>query len=434
MSYDSIHALDGAVSGVEDSMWPPMVSYVWRAVNLVSTSPSAMQIVQVFILLVSAMYTLLYFTDRLWLSAVGLAVYVLIPVILGTIIVIWKDVLTAAFMLAGFAITLAFAKSNKRWVRWALSALALVFLFLGAATRHNSIVAVAPIVLLLSWYLLENISPRTWLRAGMAGMLAVALTGTLYQGKLLLDRYSLPDLAPIAGTEDFMPALRTLDLAGASLCANRNLFITSAPNMAVEQIREAYDPRHVNLSAGLFDLLEDESLVESDWETALKAEPWCFFSHQASTAIYLLGINSGEQFLITDPEIFTNDYGFVVIPSSLQTRLVNYVVNVSSVWFVRPWVFLLLSVVSLASIVVFRRRLSITTGQVLQLLTLQLAGLMYLAGLILLGNASDARLPFFSTTCFVIVSFVSLVKLCDLFVAHLRLKRTQYVIGGSNNE
>ena len=41
MSYDTLHALRGARIGVTDSMWPPMVSYVWRAVDMVSVNPSA---------------------------------------------------------------------------------------------------------------------------------------------------------------------------------------------------------------------------------------------------------------------------------------------------------------------------------------------------------------------------------------------------------
>jgi hypothetical protein len=53
MSYDTLHALRGARNGVTDSMWPPMVSYVWRAVDLVSSNPSAMHFSQVFLLLFS---------------------------------------------------------------------------------------------------------------------------------------------------------------------------------------------------------------------------------------------------------------------------------------------------------------------------------------------------------------------------------------------
>lgn len=42
MSYDTLHAMRGARSGVTDSMWPPMVSYVWRVVDFVSDNPTAM--------------------------------------------------------------------------------------------------------------------------------------------------------------------------------------------------------------------------------------------------------------------------------------------------------------------------------------------------------------------------------------------------------
>jgi hypothetical protein len=42
MSYDTLHALRSARNGVIDSMWPPMVSYVWRVVDSIWVNPVSM--------------------------------------------------------------------------------------------------------------------------------------------------------------------------------------------------------------------------------------------------------------------------------------------------------------------------------------------------------------------------------------------------------
>jgi hypothetical protein len=94
MSYDTLYALRGARNGVTDSLWPPMVSYVWRVVDLVSCNPSAMHFSQVFFWF--SPFSLSYFLLQTELptqrhSCLG------IPVVLGTVAVIWKDVLMAAF-------------------------------------------------------------------------------------------------------------------------------------------------------------------------------------------------------------------------------------------------------------------------------------------------------------------------------------------------
>ena len=124
MSYDTIHALRGARHGVTDSMWPPMVSYVWRAVDLLSFNPSAMHFSQVFLLLFSIFFVVLFFTKKISYATTFLFIYISIPVVLGTLAVIWKDVLMAAFFLAGFAVILVMRDLVSRWAFVLLSLLA----------------------------------------------------------------------------------------------------------------------------------------------------------------------------------------------------------------------------------------------------------------------------------------------------------------------
>lgn len=416
MSYDTIHALDGANFGVTESTWPPMVSYIWRFVNIFSTSPSAMQCLQVYVLLTSVMAIVFLFVRKIWISAISIVVYLFVPVILGTVIVIWKDVLTASFMLAAFALVLVTREISRRGLRIFLYVASICFLFLGATTRHNSISGVLPMALYLAWMFFSSNRLSKILRVTIAVGLGLLLTGGLYGGKTLLDRYALPSFQQMAGTEDFLPVERILDLGGASICAGKNLFSTSAPNLSLAAIQTNYDARHVNLSSELIRQVPLGQELTNDWVNALISEPWCMTYQKRQTTKYLLGINKGDQFLITDPGITQNRYGYVLIPSSARDNLVNYIVSQSQVIIFRPWFLELGSALSLLALVLLRRRLQMSKEQLLQLSTLFVSGLFYLAGLILLGNAADARLPFYSNTTSFLIFFIALSKVCQLAV------------------
>ncbi len=97
MSYDTLHALRGARNGVTDSEWPPMVSYVWRVIDVFCKNPSAMHFSQISLLLISISYILYFFTKKISYCLFFLILYLSAPTILGTIAVIWKDVLMSAF-------------------------------------------------------------------------------------------------------------------------------------------------------------------------------------------------------------------------------------------------------------------------------------------------------------------------------------------------
>jgi hypothetical protein len=408
MSYDSIHALTGARDGVTDSTWPPMVSYIWRVLDHISSNPSIMHFSQLFLLFLSLFVILFRLTKRLWLSTLFLFVYITIPVILGTAAVIWKDVLTAAFLLAGFATVLLVTTLRRKYSFLLLSALALLLLFVGTATRHNSITAAVPIIFYLAWVIAARFFKP--LRTVVVGtlILGVALSGLVYGAKLQLDHYSLPTFASIAGTEDFMPAIEVLDISGASLCAGKNLFGDLAPGLTLDDIRHGYDPRHVNLSAEIREKIPRDARLQEQWLTVLKEEPICFMSNRLQLATFLSGANSGDQFLITDPGIAQNDYGYALMPSSLRDGAVSYIVTASGLFFFRPWFLYLLGAASVTYLLWPTSKVRRAAASAGPIAVLFVSGVFYFGGLVLLGNAADARLPFYTTTVFALLAFLGL--------------------------
>lgn len=416
MSYDTLHALRGARNGVTDSMWPPMVSYVWRAVDLVSLNPSAMHFTQIFILLWSIFYIIFYFTKKISIATLFLLIYLSIPVILGTIAVIWKDVLMAAFFFASFSILLLMRKMEKKWQFILLSLLVVFLIFLGVCSRHNAITAAIPIIFYFTFIICSHKFYRPihlWLGIIILGSI---LTGSIYFTKTLLDNYSLPSFNKINNSTDVLiQSVRVLDVAGASVCVDSNLFSEMAPNLSVNEILSLYDPRHINLSSGLLSKVGVDSRINEIWLNTALHHPICFFYNKFQLTKHMIGANAGEQFIITAPAIDKNEYGYSLPESPLRDTAVGYIIKASNLPFFRPWFIYLMSI----GVFIYMfcvRKLTV------EYLTIFFSSSLYFAGLIMMGNATDARLLFYSTTAFLIFTFVSIVELVKIYKSNKMLK------------
>lgn len=404
MSYDTLHALRGARNGVTDSMWPPMVSYVWRAVDLVSTNPSAMHFSQIFLLILSIFFIIFFFTKKIRYTTLFLLVYLSIPVVLGTVAVIWKDVLMAAFFLAGFVVILFVATSLHRWRFIFLSLLALFLIFLGVCSRHNAITGAVPLLFYLAFVLCIRVLKRplyVWLSFVLLGSF---LTGSIFVTKTLLDNYSLPNFNKLDNsTVSFIESVRVLDVAGASVCVGSNLFADMAPDLSLTDIVSKYDPRHINLSAGLLAVVGVDSRINKIWIDVALHHPICILYNKFELTKYMLGANKEGQFLITAPSVDNNEYGYSLPESSLRNAVVDYIVKASGLFFCKPWFLYLISIIAF----LYMLRIRVLTAHYV---ALYLSAIFYFSGLIMFGNAADARLPFYTTTLLVMFTFISILE------------------------
>jgi len=404
MSYDTLHALRSARNGVTDSMWPPMVSYVWRVVELVSVNPSAMHFSQIFLLLFSIFFIVFTFTKKIRYVAVFLLIYLAIPSVLGTLAVIWKDVLMTAFFMAAFAVIVSMRKILNRWGFFCLSLLAIFLVFLGVCSRHNAITGAVPLLFYLALIMCSRVlksSSRLWFTVFFLGSV---LTGTVFFTKIQLDNYSLPTLEKLNNSNDvFVRSVRVLDVAGASLCVNKNLFADVAPNLSLDDIKKDYDPRHINLSTGLFDKVVFDRRIDNVWLDVAVHHPVCFFSHKVQLTKYMIGANTGIQFLITAPSVDKNEYGYRLTESSIRDSTVSYIVHASALPFFKPWVLYILAIGSLVYLIWVK---ALTAGHSI----LFISAIFYLGGLVIFGNAADARLLFYTTTLLSMFTFISMIE------------------------
>lgn len=402
MSYDTLHALRSARNGVTDSMWPPMVSYVWRFVDLVSTNPSAMHFFQVAILMYSVFFIFKLLTKKANYSVLFLTMYLGIPVIFGTVVVIWKDVLMASFFLAGFVLMIYMKQIVKGYWLYLLGFVTLVLVFLGTCSRHNAITGAVPLLFYLAYVVCARFSMRAlylWLGVFAIGSV---LTGGVFKAKTALDNFSLPHFETLANSSGtFIQVVQILDLAGASLCVGENQFGVLAPHLSIADIEKAYDPRHINLSKGLLDQVSTTEDVGKVWLTTAVNHPVCILNNKYLLTKFMVGANDGGQFIITHPSVDENEYGYALQKSDLRELGFRYIIGASQFSIFRPWFLYFITCILFVFILVKKTF-------IVEQIVLFFSGMFYLGGLILFGNAADARLLFYTTTVFFIVTCFSL--------------------------
>lgn len=403
MTYDSFHALIGARDGVTDSAWPPMVSYVWSVVDHVNSHPSAMLFSQLLLLFVSTSVIVFHYTGRARSVALSLCATLLIPVLLGTIAAIWKDVLMASFFLCSFAMMLQVEKAQSRRRVIVYTSLALAALFLGTATRHNAVTAAVPFAFYLAWLTVRAFDfQRRIVSTVIMGIISIAC---IFGMKIQLDRYALPGFEPIAGVSSIEPVVRRMDVIGASICANENLLEGIAPGLTLADMKAGYDARHSNASLSVLEKIPPSVDIDKVLWSTLKKHPICFWNNKVQLATYFLGANHGDQFLVVSPQVDSNQFGYYLPASTTRTKFETYIMAASNLFFFRPWFIYILAIVSLIFISYRQRCIDIGC------LTLFVSGVFYAAGLFLFANAADARLFFYT-------SFVNLVIFMMIIQRH----------------
>ncbi len=105
MSYDPLFAWKESIYGIETSVWPPMQAYLSYLSRTLTGGPGGYFFGQVFILFFSISVTISMYVEKLLaviaLFIINIFIFCFFPTMLGVLGVIWKDVTTASFSLAG---------------------------------------------------------------------------------------------------------------------------------------------------------------------------------------------------------------------------------------------------------------------------------------------------------------------------------------------
>jgi hypothetical protein len=406
MSWDSLFALKQLRQGITVSAYPPVVSYVWYLPDHLIPGPGGMLLLQNGILLGAVGLFLYSFRARILLSMGLLVLFVATPIILGPMLVVWKDIGMSAFL--ALAVALIVYASRKKSLT--LLTFGFVSLVIGGCYRLNAFPALLPIGL-AGLLVLREIRPEAnWRRlmsiyaaGGVFAFLVIALSVS----------FRLPDLRPLPRV--FNSNMTQIHgLLGMSVCLGENLvppefFLRPASMSDLERV---YKPQHSQLSFtnGNPEFMQYTGFprvsdLAARWRHAVISHPLCYLKQRLDVLAYLLGANKGAVFYPTHPLIDENDLGIKMQPTVLTQRLVGYIERAAQpAWglpnaLARGWFWGLLAAVCCLALYI-RRRPAWPLAALIYT-----SGVLYLAGSFFVVPAADARYAhWYVVTCFLSVA------------------------------
>jgi hypothetical protein len=387
MSFDSLEALRQARTAVEGQQYPPFGSYVWRVLDWIWPGPTLMHLVQNVLLLGAFGSVLALLGWPPLLLAAGLVGTLLLPPVLGTMLVVWKDVAVAACFMAGFACLLAVrlgvVRSRLGWI-----AAGLVAIFCGMAYRFNAASGAWPLLLFAMWIALPDRAPVG--RAVQAVLAGTALLLVLFALVWIVNSFRFPSFERLQRNTN-MDSVMLFDLIGTSVHADRSFVQgTNGQLVPVEYLRRIYDPRHLNIT-GMNDSEHRVAPAAQDirgiWLSTVRDSPRAYFAHRLQVFREYIGLHGHEVFYVTHPSLDANPYGISHTPTVLTARAVAHVWEHRNGWSNRPWLYY---AVALGALVV---AWALGTAP-LEASTILASGMLYLAPMFIITPAADLRYNF----------------------------------------
>lgn len=401
MSYDSLHALREARFGVTGGSYPPYVSYIWRPLDKLWPGPALMMLIQNGLLLLSMAHILrLLGLGSSWKGHAILIFLASFPPLLGSMIVVWKDVAVAACFLAVVAISMQMYVVNGMLQKRILLVCGLAFLFSGMAYRFNAASGALPLIFCLFWVARANTADKLSARQCIAyiSFVSVAFMG-LFSMVYLLNSYRLP------GFEHFKPnygftAIASFDLIGISKFERRIVFAESkdesGPLPSAEVLDRIYEPRHLNDTMKNYSQIDPAGhsafgrlKIGDIWLKSVRSFPLSYFRHRAEVTRQLIGFTNGPQFYPTHFSVDENELGVAHIPNEISRGIYYYVHYGVDELILRPWI-IYLSMILLAPLFWYFSANKIFT------VTLCASSLLYFLPMIFILPAADLRYNFWS--------------------------------------
>lgn len=393
MSFDSVEALRQARQGVEGSQYPPFGSYVWRIFDWVWPGPTLMQIFQNGVLLLSFAWILNNIGWPVLVRLVVLALFSAVPALLGTMLVVWKDVAVAAFYMLSLAVAfeISCSKSYRR-KRW-LTAAAVLSLFCGMAYRFNAASGALPILI---YIFLLNKDGAAGVRGGVKiGIKAFAALLIMFSVVWIINSFRFPEFTRLEKNTN-MTSIMRYDLVGISVYSGVSFIDDKFGNpVDINYLKKMYDARHLNITS--HNDVEGRVAEKMDglfkrWMDAILRNPIAYLRHRFAVFSEYIGLHGHEVFYVTHPNVDENKLGVSHTPNRLTPVLVNYVVSFKQNILDRAWVYYLIGVMALILTLASRRSIPYRTEATVALAS----ALLYLAPMFFITPAGDLRYNFWS--------------------------------------
>jgi len=424
MSWDSLHALEGARFGNVGGDYPPFVSYIWRILDQIYPDPAVMHVAQNGLLLISVAHVLVKTGLPVLLQCVLLVSFVATPVLFGPMLVIWKDIPVASCFAASAAILLSIPEQISEKRRLGLLALVPVFLFGGAAYRFNAASVLIP---LLGWWAIVatpglTAKPRSQKWGLRVAVALIAFAGIMGAVKLV-NTWKIPELTRLPPNE-ILSSIMVYDLFGMTAMSGEMLLPVDpqspSSQMTVELAKKIYSPEHANITfdriPAWFDLTQRglNADVPKTWLHAILARPDAYVAHRVAVSRVLIGATPGQMFYPIHLGVDANDMGITYTPNFVGKALVHYQEIAAWTIFCRPWPYYILNLVICALCLVQH------SPRRFHALTLELAGLFYIVPQFIVTPAGDLRYNFWAIVATLLGLF--------LYVGSFRKDKTTYQV------
>ncbi|HEX5059347.1 MAG TPA: hypothetical protein VFV99_08310 [Kofleriaceae bacterium] len=403
-SYDSIEQLAQARGLMPLSDWHlPIMPLTWRVLDKVIAGPLLMVLLQCSLLL-AGMQALLTRVLRPWIAVLATLAVFLWPPVFTLMAIVWKDSLMAGVLVASFAAL----TSARRGARIA----ALAGFFYAAMLRHNAIIAIAPMLVLVApWPARQPLWRRRL--AGLAITLVVFGAAQLANRALITERrypfatsLATYDIAGMLRYADPLPDA-TLDrmLAGVPLVAHdhiqRRAELAWSP---LSWFPSVDSPRRLMTRPAT---AAERDAVVSAWWRLIRDQPRAYLLARLRVMRELIGLRMYEtgrwevMNAAGEDVVLLAGYGIHIARPDWQVRLSWWLAELSGTSLLfRAWPYLL---VALALAIAARRNLTV--------LTLVASGLVYEAALFVIAPSVDFRYSTWLVLCTLIAFALHLAQI-----------------------
>ncbi|MDZ5650786.1 hypothetical protein [Nitrospirillum sp. BR 11828] len=393
MSFDSLLAYRQSIDGIDTAISPPMHDYLFYLSRLLSGGPGGLLVIQSFGLFFSA-NLIIYRAAKGAALATGLmlvfaAAFLVFPTMLGSIIVLWKDVPVATFSLVAICIWISCLER--------FSATRMVYLFLCLtiviSLRYNALPIVLPFMALV---VLNPAGPGTTMRRRMGAVLGGVLAMSIAYGSTL---WRLPDFQRLPPVEKAVAAIKLWDIVGISACEGENLLpegVEAEPRFSAADLKTLYDPRHANLTLKNPvwrahmppNIAQYAPAIETRWRELLVGHTACYLKTRTRVLRQQLGLGTAVVHYPTHDGIDENIYGLKLSRPDRTNALVQKILHWSSDPVRRPYILYILSMaLAVAAMHLNKWRLDL-------LLAINLGNAGFLSFLYFVAPAADARYLF----------------------------------------
>lgn len=396
MSTDSQNQLMEARSGKFSDAHPPLMSAIWKVLDLFVSGPVLMLLLQGTLFL-GGLYLIFKRVLPARRAAIAACAILLFPPVLTVMGVIWKDSQMAAYLIAGIAALL------QPRLRFRLLGLGL--LVVACAVRHNAFAAVVPLVFFLfEW----RAGMRWWKRSAVAIAAAVLAVVAMFAITKVLT------VQPIKLTPAFQDIVGVIAFSDEKSDAEL-LEILKGLELGTEtgiqaRCKSLYEQRGAWRITQADDRLMSYPATPAQWDALTRAwkrlvfgEPRAYFAYHWDTFSKVIGVHDVPRSpiynLFVEFDVAVDELDHNAGYSTAQEYLSRAFYALAETPIFRPWVYAVLALVLLAVFV--RDRL--TAG-------LMTSGLLYQLSYFPVGADPDFRYSHWMITAVTLATVLLVLK------------------------